>query len=67
MKLRERTKLFVRSADGLRRAGKKLPFTVLRRSAMEVMNYRVLRKLILIGVAIATASSSPAILSSISR
>ena len=53
MKLRKRTQLFVRSADGVKRTGRKLPFTLLRRSAMEVMNYRILRKFLLIGVVIA--------------
>ena len=54
MKLRKRTQLFVRSADGVKRTGRKLPFTLLRRSAMEVMNYRILRKFIVIGVVIAS-------------
>lgn len=56
MKLRKRTELFVRSPDGKRRSGRKLPFSVLRRSAQEVMNYRILRKFLLIGVGIAAVS-----------
>ena len=56
MKLRRRTELFIRSPEDKKRSGRKLPFTVLRRSAQEIMNYRVLRKFLLIGIGIATVS-----------
>lgn len=53
MKLRKRTQLFIYGADELGRRGRKLPFNVLRRGAMEVMNYRIFRKLLARGIAIA--------------
>lgn len=56
MKLRRRTQLYVRSgADAVRR-GRRASFTVLRRSAREVMNYRVIRKFLLLAIGIAAVA-----------
>ncbi len=55
MKLRKRTLRFVADKDmnEMSPEGRKRRVSVLRRSAREVMNYRILRKFLLIGVAIA--------------
>lgn len=61
MKLRHRTQLFVRDPEtdarspSSVRGGKKPHYTVLRRNAREVMNFRVWRKLLLIFVGISVA------------
>lgn len=57
MKLRRRTQLYVRSKeDGASAHGRRHPFTVLRRSAQEVMNFRIIRKFLVVGISIATVS-----------
>ena len=55
MKLRKRTQNYIRESGDVMRAAKKPSFTFLRRSAKEVMSFRIIRKFLLIGVAIATA------------
>ena len=57
MKLRRRTQLFIRSDEGKTSSdGRRKPFTVLRRQAIEVMNYRVYRRFLFIGVSIMAAA-----------
>ena len=57
MKLRRRTQLFIRSDDGREPSdGRRKPFTILRRRAIEVMNYRVWRRFLIIGVSIMAAA-----------
>ena len=56
MKLRKRTQRFVKEGESTGRAHKRQPFTALRRNAKEVKNYRVVRKILLISVAIASAT-----------
>ena len=56
MKLRKRTQNFIRSSQGGARAAKRSPFTALRRSAKEVMSFRIVRKILLIGVAIGSSA-----------
>ena len=56
MKLRKRTRDYVRSSEGGVRAHKKSPFTALRRSAKEVMSFRVVRKILLIAISIGVSA-----------
>ena len=54
MKLRKRTRLYVEdnsTYDGKFR--RKKPFTLLRRSATEIMNYRIWRKILIAGIVLA--------------